>query len=36
MFAVKTENRLVNTAVEEEGGTDWESSVKTYTLPYAK
>ena len=26
------ENRLVDTSVEEEGGTNWETSIDTYTL----
>ena len=31
-----TENRLVNTAGEGEGGTDWKSNAETYTLWYVK
>ena len=30
------ENRLVGTVGEGEGGTNWESSIETYTLPYGK
>ena len=30
------ENRLVGTVGEEEGGTNEESSMGTYTLPYVK
>ena len=30
------ENRLMDTAVEGEGGTSWESSVETCALPYVK
>ena len=33
---LKMENTLVDTVEEEEGGMDWESSIETYTLPYAK
>ena len=29
-------NRLVDTAREREGGTNWESSIETYILPYVK
>ena len=29
-------NRLVDKAGEGEGGTNWESSIETYTLPYVK
>ena len=32
----KTENRLMDTAREGEGGTNWESSTETCVLPYAK
>ena len=28
------ENRLVDPESEEEGGTNWESSIETYILPY--
>ena len=28
--------RLVDTAGEEQGGMNWESSNETYTLPYKK
>ena len=31
-----TENRLVDTAREGEGGTNAESNMEMYTLPYAK
>ena len=31
-----TENRLVGTVEEGESGTDWESSMETYSLPYVK
>ena len=31
-----TENRLVDTAGEEEGGTNSESSIETYISPYVK
>ena len=27
---------ILNTVGEEEGGTNWESSIETYTLPYVK
>ena len=30
------ENRFVDTVGEEEGGTNEESSMETYTLPYVK
>ena len=30
------ENRLVDIVWEGEGGTNWESSTETYTLPYVK
>ena len=30
------ENRLMDTVGEGEGETNWESSVETCTLPYAK
>ena len=30
------EKRLVNTEDEGECGTNWESSIETYTLPYEK
>ena len=30
------ENRLVDTVGEGEGGTNWESNMETYTLPYVK
>ena len=33
---MQTENRLVATVGKEEGGTKWENSIKTYTLPYVK
>ena len=29
-------SRLVDTVGEGEYGTDWESSIETYTLPYVK
>ena len=29
-------NRLVDIVREGEGGTNWESSTETYTLPYVK
>ena len=31
-----TENRLVDTVGQGEGGMDWDSNTETYTLPYAK
>ena len=31
-----TENRLVDPVWEEEGGTNWDSNMETYTLPYIK
>ena len=31
-----SEDRLVDTDGKEEGGTHGESSIETYTLPYAK
>ena len=31
-----SENRLVDTEGEEEGGMNWESNMETYTLPYWK
>ena len=31
-----TENRLVDTRGEGEGGTNWESHIETYTLPHEK
>ena len=31
-----TENRLLDTGREGDGGTNWESSIETYTLPYVK
>jgi len=30
------ENRLMDTAGEGEGGTNWENSIETYILPYVK
>ena len=30
------ENRFVDTAGDGEGGTNWENSMETYTLPYVK
>ena len=33
---MQIENWLVNMVGEEEGGTSWESSIETYTLPYVK
>ena len=30
------ENRLVDTAGEGEGGTNWQNSMETYALPYVK
>ena len=30
------QNRLVDTAGEEKGGMNWESSTETYTLPCVK
>ena len=30
------EKRFVDTAGERKGGTNWESSIETYTLPYIK
>ena len=30
------EKRLVDTAGEGEGGTNWEGNVETYPLPYVK
>ena len=31
-----SEDRLVDTEREGEGGMNWQSSIETYTLPYAK
>ena len=31
-----TENKLLDTGREGDGGTNWESSIETYTLPYVK
>ena len=33
---MQTENRLMDTVGEEEGGMNWEDSMETYILPYVK
>jgi len=33
---VGQQRRLVDTAGEEQGGMNWDSSIETYTLPYVK
>ena len=33
---MQTENGPVGTVGEGEGGTNWESSIEIYTLPYVK
>ena len=33
---IQTENRLVDTTVEKEGGANWERSTETHTRPYVK